>query len=561
MNHWRSSKPLLVFTALAAILAGCQNASTQTGSGQVSDTERDAFARNEIVISRVTFKDAATARKIAISFEPIETNYDAGYLLTDLGLEDFTALRNLEPSLGITVSVDTPLTTQQTNVLKRLETQGLPGARTQTISGFACYRTVEESFTTAQNIVTNYPNLATWSDVGDSWLKTKNRGGYDLRVLKLTNKNITGSKPKAFIMSAIHAREYTTAELAMRLAEYLTSNYGINPDVTWMLDHQEVHLLLQANPDGRKQAEAGVLWRKNNNTTYCASGSKKGADLNRNANFEWNTGGSSANQCDETYRGTGAASEPETQAIQNYAASIFPDARGPNTSDAAPATTSGVFITLHSYSELVLWPWGNRSAAAPNGTSLQTLGRKFAFFNNYTPQQSIGLYPTSGTTDDYVYGTLGVASYTFELGTSFFQTCSDFTNTILPNNLNALLYAIRVARAPYQLPSGPDALSVALAGSNLTATVNDTRFSNISGSEPTQTVAAAEYYLDTPPWASGATPNPMTASDGSFNASSEAVKTTLSTAGLTSGKHTVFVRGRDSSGNWGPVGAVFLNVP
>ena len=66
---------------------------------------------------------------------------------------------------------------------------------------------------------------------------------------------------------------------------------------------------------------------------------------------------------------------------------------------------------------------------APNGPALQTLGRKFAYFNNYTPEQAIGLYPTDGTTDDFGYGDLGVASYTFELGTAFFQDCSTFENT------------------------------------------------------------------------------------------------------------------------------------
>ncbi len=559
MNHWRNSTPVLaIFAALA--LVGCQKASTQSELGNLSQAEKYAFEQNELVISRVKFSDDITARKIAISFEPIEMNYAKGYLLTDLNLEDFAKLRDLEPSLKIEVSVDTALTTQQSNLIRKIDTQGLASIKTQTISGYTCYRTVEETYTGAQNIVNTYPNLATWSDVGDSWQKTRNTGGYDLRVLKLTNKNIAGTKPKAFIMSAIHAREYTTAELATRLAEYLTSNYGTNPDVTWMLDHHEVHFLLQANPDGRKKAEAGVLWRKNNNTNYCRS-STKGADLNRNSSFEWNTGGSSSNQCNETYRGPSAASEPETQGIQNYASSLFPDQRGPNTTDAAPASTSGIFITLHSYSQLVLWPWGSRSSAAPNGTALQTLGRKFAYFNNYTPQQSVGLYPTSGTSDDYVYGTLGIASYTFELGTSFFQPCSDFTNTILPNNLNALLYAIRVARAPYQLPAGPDALNLTLAGSALTASLNDTRFSNTNGTEPTQSVAAAEYYIDTPPWASGAVANTMSATDGSFNTSSENASANISAAGLSSGKHTIFVRGRDSSNNWGPVSAVFLTVP
>ena len=47
---------------------------------------------------------------------------------------------------------------------------------------------------------------------------------------------------------------------------------------------------------------------------------------------------------------------------------------------------------------------------APNGTALQTLGRKFAYFNNYEPMQSIGLYPTDGTTEDFAYGELGLAA-------------------------------------------------------------------------------------------------------------------------------------------------------
>ena len=54
-----------------------------------------------------------------------------------------------------------------------------------------------------------------------------------------------------------------------------------------------------------------------------------------------------------------------------------------------------------------------------------------------------------------------MASYTFELGTSFFQDCSTFENTILPDNLQALIYAAKVPRTPYMTPAGPDALTAA----------------------------------------------------------------------------------------------------
>ncbi len=551
----------LLSGSLSVLFAfGLMSCATPQSSGVTVD-EQKVFANNEQVLVDVQFADAAIGRKIAISYEPLEVNYDAGRLITDLTFEQFADLRSREAELGIQVAVNQDRTSEQTVLAKRVEQTGGAGIRPQAIPGYSCYRTVEETFTTAQNIVTNYPNLAAWSDVGDTWQKTRNSAnGYDMRVLKLTNRNITGTKPIMFVISAIHAREYTTAELMTRFAEQLVSQYGTDADITWALDHQEVHLMLQANPDGRKKAETGLSWRKNNNTRYCSS-TTKGVDLNRNSSFEWNTGGSSANQCDVTYRGPSAASEPETQAIQNYARSIFPDVRGSSKTAAAPANTSGLFLTMHSFSQLVLWPWGNTTTVAPNGVAMQTLGRKFAFFNGYNPQQSIGLYATSGTTDDFVYGELGIPAFTFELGTSFFQPCADFANTILPQNLNSLKYALKVARAPYQLPAGPEPLSVAVSGSTLTATLNDARFNNSNGTEPTQTVASAEYFIDTPPWQSGATAITMNASDGSFSSNNEAVTATVNTASLSSGRHTIFVRGRDSSGNVGPVSAVFLTQP
>ncbi len=253
--------------------------------------------------------------------------------------------------------------------------------------------------------------------------------------------------------------------------------------------------------------------------------------------------------------------------MQDYVRSIFPDQREDPLNDPAPPDATGIFLDLHSYSELVLWPWGFTQQVAPNGPALQTLGRKFAFFNDYTPQQAIELYPTDGTTDDFGYGDLGLAAYTFELGTEFFQACSTFENTILPDNLEAMLYAVKSARTPYLTPAGPDALGVALSTAavepgqsvTLSATLDDTRFNNQNGSEPTQPIAAAEYYVDVPPW-SGGTPIAMTPADGLFNSTVEGATATVDSTGLSTGRHTLFVRGQDSAGNWGAVSAAFLFI-
>jgi hypothetical protein len=148
------------------------------------------------------------------------------------------------------------------------------------------------------------------------------------------------------------------------------------------------------------------------------------------------------------------------------------------------------------------------------------------------------------------------------MGTAFFQGCTNFNNTIAPQNLKALVYAAKACRLPYQLPKGPDALNVALNGTALTVTINDTRYNNGNGTEPTQNISAAEYYIDQfpDPWWPGGTPHAMTATDGSFNAKTENVRATINTSGLAKGKHFIYVRGKDAGNNWGPVSAVFLTV-
>lgn len=512
-------------------------------------------------VVRAYFDDPQTVALLAQSREPWEVNYKENYLVIDANLAQWQELSDL----GFRLEIDPTLTAELYRPRQPLPDQ-LAG-----IPGYPCYRTVEETYASAEQMVANYPTLATWSDVGDSWEKLTPGGnpGYDMMVLRLTNSAITGPKPKLFIMAAIHAREYTTAELSTRFAEFLLTNYGTDPDATWILDYNEVHLLLQSNPDGRKQAETGLSWRKNTDNNYCANTNSRGADLNRNFQFQWGCcGGSSSSQCSETYRGSSPASEPETQAVQNYVFAQFPDQRPPDLTAPAPVTATGVFLDIHSYSQLVLWPWGFTSTPAGNGTALQTLGRKFAYFNGYYPEQAIGLYPTDGTTDDFAYGELGLAAYTFELGTSFFQACSTFESTILPDNLTALLFAAKISRTPYLTPAGPDSLNPALdnaavtAGTpvELTATANDTRFNNQNGTEPIQTIAAANYYINIPPWANGAIPQAMNASDGNFNSNIEGVTATVNTTNLTNGRHIIYVQSQDAAGNWGAVSAVFLYV-
>lgn len=454
------------------------------------------------------------------------------------------------------------------------EIQELPG-QTSGIPGFPCYRTVEETFASMESLAASYPHLAAWVDIGDSWEKWSTSGsqGYDILSLVLTNKTTPSPKPKLLLTAAIHAREYVTAELAARFAEYLVANYGQDADITWLLDYSEIHIIPVSNPDGRKIAEEGIYWRKNvNNTDGCTDPNMWGTDLNRNSSFKWGLVGTSLYACGETYPGSAPSSEPETQAIQSYASGIFPDRRGPADSDPAPADTSGIFITLHSYGNLVLFPWSWTEFAAPNFSSLQTLGRKFGYYSGYQVCQAgeTGcMYQTSGNTDDWAYGQLGVAGYTFELGSTFFESCAYFDQQILTEQFPTLLYAIKAARLPYQIAAGPESINLNPsadriapgAGLKISFQADDTRYASSGwGLEPAQPIAAARYSLDAPSWKNQGGLISIQPEDGHFDSIIENFSVQIDTTQLTAGRHTIFFESQDSAGNYGVPSAVFIDI-
>lgn len=512
-------------------------------------------------VVRIQFDDRRSLDFLASRYDIWEVNHDENWLiafLTETQLEEIHLA-------GYSYEID-PVQTEKL-LISPLDLPNETG-----IPGYPCYRTVEETYNTLVNLAMVYPDLVRRIDIGDSWEKVQPEGetGYDLWVLVLTNPSIPGPKPAFFLMGAVHAREYVTAETATRFAEYLLSHYGKDPDVTWLLDYHEIHILAQANPDGRKKAEIGYSWRKNtDNDDGCSYAASWGVDLNRNSSFEWGGIGTSSYPCDSVYRGPSPASEPEIQALESYLREIFPDLRGSEESDPAPLDAPGLFITLHSYGELILWPWGHLSSPAPNHSELQTLGRKLAFYNHYVPQQSYELYGTSGTNDEFAYGELGVAAFTFEMGVEFFEPCEGYEEVIFPNNLSALITAFKLARRPYQEPSGPEAFDIELSSASvqqgepvtLTVQLDDSRYSNVNGVEISQPIKKAEIRLDEPFWVQSASPTyPLFPVDGLFDEVNESANLVINTTDLEVGKHILYVHASDLADNVGLTSAIFIEI-
>ncbi len=451
-----------------------------------------------------------------------------------------------------------------------------PFRGTGTIPARPCYRTVEQTYIDLQALAATNPQLAQWVDFGDSWEMTQGAGGYDLRALVISNTTVPGPKPVFMIIAASHARELATAEVATRFAEMLLADYGTDPDVTWMLDRFSIHVIPMHNPDGRKMAEAECTggcfpaWRKNTNDAYCVGmPPDRGADLNRNAdNSFWGGPWSSGNQCSETYRGPAAASEPETSDLEAYLATTFPDFRNAPPDDfVTPADdqADGVFISIHSAGDIVFYPWEGIDTDAPNITGLRALAQKVGFATTFAACQNCFLGPASGTNVDFVYEKLGVPAFTFEIGSSFGQSCSSFDNTVLPQTLDGLLTALRHTRRAYQAPLGPDVHGLAFTpgpdGGTLAATADDTRRAVNGGGEPVdpaQAIAKVRFTVGLPPWLAIES-FPMTAADGLFDDPVE-----LATAALTSqqvsGTALVYVYAEDSQGNVGPPSAVWVTI-
>ena len=199
-----------------------------------------------------------------------------------------------------------------------------------------------------------------------------------------------GSSRTVAFLGCHHAREWISVEIPYLLAEHLLDNSSTEPVQRW-LQQGEVWVAPMVNPDGHEHTRTeNRLWRKNRRRN---PGGSIGVDPNRNYGYMWgmlDISTSSHVPSDETYVGPRAFSEPEVRAVRNLVARQLFD---------------GV-LSYHSYSQLVLFPWGYTSEPiedeadhAEMRTLAETMERliRGVHGETYTAQQASKLYPTAGT--------------------------------------------------------------------------------------------------------------------------------------------------------------------
>lgn len=409
--------------------------------------------------------DAAAQRLVRAGYDVLEDRDGADLFV----LGDARTGKNLRTD-GFAPSVAETL---RPATWKAPSTRLVPGAKAPALAPidetyYGGYHTVVAQHAHLDKVAADHPTLATVVDFGDSYLKTVNAAtGYDLKAICLTRKQAgdcvqspTAPKPRFLLMTQIHAREIVTSDVAWRFIDHLANNYATNAQVRALLDTTEVWVVPVVNPDGVDVVQQGgnrpYLQRKNLNGTGCSNpptgSNQKGVDLNRNTSFRWNTAGTSPATCSQTYPGRGPDSEAETKAINSLFRRLFADQRGPGATDPAPVTTRGAMISIHSYAGMNLFPWGYTNTRSPNDTRLRAIAQRMSSFNGYQfGQPGNILYNASGTSDDWTYGELGIASFTIELGScNSFTPAYSCTTGEFNRNLPALMYVASIARAPYQ---------------------------------------------------------------------------------------------------------------
>ncbi|MFF3926744.1 M14 family metallopeptidase [Streptomyces hirsutus] len=253
-----------------------------------------------------------------------------------------------------------------------------------------------------------YPNIMSKRVIGRSYQ------GRDIVAIKISD-NVTAdeNEPEVLFTHHQHAREHLTVEMALYLLRELGAGYGSDSRITSIVNSRELWIVPDLNPDGGEYDIATGSyrsWRKNRQPN--SGSSYVGTDLNRNWDYRWGCcNGSSGSTSSETYRGSAPESAPEVKVVADFVRS--------RVVGGVQQIKAG--IDFHTYSELVLWPFGYTYSDTTTGmtaddyAAFRTVGQKMAASNGYTAQQSSDLYITDGSIDDYLWGTHKIFGYTYEM--------------------------------------------------------------------------------------------------------------------------------------------------
>ena len=327
-----------------------------------------------------------------------------------------------------------------------LDQQNPQGSSTHDENWFTAYKQLADIYAYLDTQITAHPELVTKADIGDT-IQSRDIFSYTITAPDEPG-NLTVDRPVILWNGCQHAREWVSPMTVTYIASRLINDYGVDPEVTALMNSIRFVIVPVSNPDGYLYSWSSErYWRKNRRNN---GGGTFGVDLNRNWDSVAFAGdGTSSDPSSDVYHGGSPFSEPETDALSTYAMNFGSDLAS--------------HIDYHTYSQLILWPLGYAVGLVtpePDRTFFQELSGDMsdlilsesgAF---YDPIQSWQLYAAAGTCSDWFYDGAGVPSFTIELRPAAgagFDGFSPPDTVILPtaqeNWEAAKLFAIRTTQA------------------------------------------------------------------------------------------------------------------
>ncbi|KAM6320920.1 carboxypeptidase A2-like [Aegotheles albertisi] len=263
---------------------------------------------------------------------------------------------------------------------------------------FGTYHTLDSIYAELDDLAAQYNYLVTKLQIGQSYEKRP------MYVLKFSTGG--SNRPAIWLDAGIHSREWVTQASAVWIADKLASSYGNDLSITSLLNKMDIFLLPVANPDGYVYTHTtNRMWRKTrskNPGSVCV-----GVDPNRNWDAGFGGPGASSNPCSDSYHGPSANSEVEVKSVVDFIKNHG---------------NFQAFLTLHSYSQLLMYPYGYKCTRPADYAELDSLGRMAAssIRSLHGTTFKVGsictvIYQASGGSIDWSYDNGIKYSYAFEL--------------------------------------------------------------------------------------------------------------------------------------------------
>jgi len=266
------------------------------------------------------------------------------------------------------------------------------------------YYTPDEVMAELDAMLALYPNLISERQpISTDNLTHEGRMQYWVRLSD--NPNTDESEPEVLYTALHHAREAISVQQTIWYMWHLLENYDTDQEIQQLVDATEMYFIPIINIDGfeynyAQNPNGGGMWRKNRRDNGDGSW---GVDPNRNYGDHWglDDNGSSPYPEDETYRGPSPFSEPTIQNIRDF----------------SNAHEFKLALNYHSYSNLLLYPWGWTETPCEDDELFHEYSIILTKENAYTyGAGSTTIYPTNGGSDDWMYSENSILSYTPEVG-------------------------------------------------------------------------------------------------------------------------------------------------